>query len=379
MDFTLTDEQQAMVEMAEGLAKAHVHGPSVTWDEAGAFSWEFMRALAKQGLTGIDVAPERGGQGLTLMDSVLVITAVASCAPHLADAVHATNFGAIRQLSTFGSERVVDDVVRPVLAGQAYATIGMTEPGGGSALATLRSTGRYDGNDVIVNGGKVFNTGGPEATHVVAWVRFGAAAEDVGAVVVPVDTPGFTRGATERFMSGEAHCELGFQDCRVPSEYVLMDRNGMRKMMSVFNIERLGNASRSIGLGELAFRIATEYMLDRETGTGRLADFQGLQWKLADMRVKLDSAKLLIARAACELRDGVPDPLLTATAKLAANEAGFEAANQALQICGGYGYTDDSPLNYIFKRTRGWMIAGGSVELLRHRIAREVLKRHSRR
>jgi alkylation response protein AidB-like acyl-CoA dehydrogenase len=378
MDFTLTDEQRAMIEMAEGLARKHSLGPAVTWDEAGAFSWEFMRTLAHQGLTGIDVSTERGGQGLTLMDSVLVITAVASWAPHLADAVHATNFGAIRQLATFGSEQVVEDVIRPVLAGEAYATIGMTEPGGGSALATLRSKARYDGADVIVNGGKVFNTGGPEATHVVTWVKFGTGAQDVGAVVVPTDTPGFTRGATERFMSGEAHCELSFQDCRVPSEYVLVDRDGMRKMMAVFNIERLGNAARSHGLGELALRIATEYMLDRETGSGRLADFQGLQWKIADMRVRLDAAKLLIARAATELRDGVPDPLLTAAAKLTANEAGFEAANEALQICGGYGYTDESPLNYIFKRTRGWMIAGGSVELLRHRIAREVLKRHVR-
>jgi alkylation response protein AidB-like acyl-CoA dehydrogenase len=376
MNFTLSDEQQALVEMARGLSSRHVTGTAVTWDEAGEFPWAFMKELAAHDLTGIDAPESCGGQGLTLLDSMLVIEAVASCRPHLADAVQAANFGAIRQLVAFGGERVIADIVKPVFAGDALATIAMSEPGGGSALSKLRASARREGDEVIVTGSKVFNSNGPHATHYVVWVRFGPGRGDIGAVVVPADTPGFERGADERFMSGEKHCTLLFDGCTVPADYVLVQQDGMRRMMSVFNIERLGNATRAYAYGDYALELATSYMLERETAGGRLADYQGLRWKLADLRVKLDSAKLLLYRAATELRDGVPDPLYTSAAKLAANEAGFEAAHQALQIFGGYGYTDDSPLNYVFRRTRGWMIAGGSVELQRERIAREMLRRH---
>jgi alkylation response protein AidB-like acyl-CoA dehydrogenase len=377
MDLSLTDEQRAIIEMADGLAGRHDPG-AITWEEAGEYPWDFMEELAAHELTGIDIPEEQGGRGLSLLDSVLVIGAVASRSPHLADAVQGSNFGAVRQISKFGGDRVIKDVLHQILAGEALATIGMSEPGGGSALASLRASARYDGGDVVINGEKLFNSNGPHATHIVAWARFAEGPRGVGAVVVPVDTPGFTKGKTEHFMSGEGHCTLTFEDCRVPREYVLVEEDGMRKMMSVFNIERMGNATRSWAYGEYALRLATGYLLDRETGGGRLADYQGLQWKLADMRLRLESARLLLWQAATELTDGVPDQQNTAMAKLAANEAGFEAANQALQIFGGYGYTDDSPLNYVFKRTRGWMIAGGSTEVLRNRIARTVLKRHAR-
>jgi hypothetical protein len=145
-------------------------------------------------------------------------------------------------------------------------------------------------------------------------------------------------------------------------------------MMSVFNIERLGNAARSLGLGQLALNLATGYMLERETGGKRLSDMQGLRWKLADMRMRVDAARLLIYRAALLLRDGYPQPGLVAEAKCFANEAGFFAADTAMQIFGGYGYTTESPIEYIWKRTRGWMIAGGSVEVMRNRVAVEQLR-----
>lgn len=376
MNFELTPEQDALVEMARGLAGRHQPNPYVSWQDAGEFPWDFMRDLSAHELTGIDIREDRGGQGLSLLDSVLVIVAVASTAPHLADAAQAANFGAIRQIAAFGSQRAVDDVLRPILSGHALATIAMSEPGGGSALAALRSKARLDGDEVVVDASKSFNSGGPHATHYVVWARFTDGADGIGAVVVPADVDGFSRGAPERFMSGELHCTLSFDGCRVPRDYVLVDRDGMRRMMAVFNVERLGNAARSYAYGELALRLATGYVLERETAGGRLADLQGLQWKLADMRMRLDSAKLLLYRAAIELRDGFPDPLNTSIAKCVCNEAGFDATNQAMQLLGGYGYTNDSPLPYLFRRTRGWMIAGGTVELQRNRIAREILRRY---
>jgi alkylation response protein AidB-like acyl-CoA dehydrogenase len=375
VDFALTEEQEAIVETARGLAARH-GGPTVTWEDAGEFPWSFMRVLAKHGLTGVDLPESVGGQGLALVDAVLAIVAVAETAPQLADAVQAANFGAVRQIARFGSERVVTDVLRPILEGRALATVAMSEPGGGSALASLRSSARPDADGVVVQASKAFNSEGPHATHYVVWARLGEGRDAIGAVVVPADAEGFSRGATERFMSGEAHCTLSFDGCRVPAEYVLVDRDGMRRMMSVFNVERLGNAARAYAYGELAFRLATAYLLERETAGGRLADHQGLQWKLADMRMGLDATRALLLRAAVELRDGLPDPLNTSIAKCMANEVGFDVTHQALQLFGGYGYTSDSALNYLFKRTRGWMIAGGSVEIQRNRIAREILRRH---
>ncbi len=376
MDFSLSAEQREMIEVARSLAKRHAPDPHVSWDEAGTFPWDFVRELARHGLTGIDIPESKGGQGLTLLDSMLVMEAVGSTSPHLADAVQATNFGAVRQVARFGGARVQREVLRPILDGTALATIAMSEPGAGSAVSHLRTRAVRDGEWVRVTGQKVFNSNGPHATHYVVWARFGDEPNQVGAVVVGADAPGFERGKTERFLSGEAHCALNFDDARVPADYVLLDRDGVRKMMAIFNIERLGNATRSLAFGELALRLAIDHMLERETGGRRLSDHQGLQWKIADMRMRLDAARLLLYRAATELRDGAPDALYTSIAKCAANEAGFEAAHQALQIFGGYGFSTEYPLDYIFMRTRGWMIAGGSVEVQRNRIAKEVLKRH---
>ncbi len=375
MDFRLTAEQNELIEVARGLALRHAPDPHVSWEDAGHFPWEFARDLAAHGLTGIDIPEDSGGQGLSLLDSVLVLEAVGTVAPHLADAVQATNFGAIRQVARFAGSLVVEEVLRPVLAGKALVTIAMSEPGAGSSVTELRTQARREGEDVVVTGQKVFNSNGPHATHYVVWSRFSEGADGIGAVVVPSTVPGFSRGKTERFLSGELHCALNFDGARVPAENILLERDGIRRMMAIFNIERLGNATRSLAFGECALRLATDHLLDREVGGRRLADYQGLQWKLADMRMQLDAARLLLYRAALELRDGAPDAMYTSMAKCYANEAGFNAANQALQIFGGYGFSTEYPLDYLLMRTRGWMIAGGSVEVQRNRIAREVLRR----
>lgn len=375
MDFRLSPEQRELVNLAVRLTQQAAPSPHVTWDEAAEFPWAFARLLAAHELTGIDLPLQQGGQGLSLLDSMLVLEAVSSRHPHAGDAVQATNFGAVRQIAAFANDQMVTEVLRPILAGEALATIAMSEPGAGSFVSDLQTRAVLHGDSVVINGSKVFNSNGPNATHYVVWARFGDAKDQLGAVVVPATADGFTRGATERFISGETHCTLSFDQCRVPRLNVLVDTDGLRRMMSVFNIERLGNATRSLGLGELAFRLAVTHLLERQTPTGRLADLQGLRWKLADVRLRLDSARLLLYRAATELDGGVPDALATSLAKCAANEAGFYAANEALQMFGGYGMSVEMPLDYIFKRTRGWMIAGGSVEIQRNRIAAEILRR----
>lgn len=361
-----------MIGIARKLASKYADRSDAGEDE---YDWELVRELAAHGLTGIDLPSDLGGQDGSLLDAVLVLEAVGSTAPQRADDVHTTSFGAIRQIARFAETDVLQDIARQIVAGQALASIAMSEPSVGSALSHLTSRASINGGQVTVTGQKLFNTNGPYATHYVVWVRFGPAITDIGAVVVPNDSRGFARGATERFISGEVHCALYFDDVVLPEDYVLLREDGIRRMFSIFNIERLGNASRSLAFGELALSLAQHHMIERTTGGRSLADLQGLRWKLADMRMALDAARLLVYRAATELgADGAPTASNVAIAKASANVAGFDAADQAMQIMGGYGYTAGSPVDYLWRRTRGWKIAGGSIEVLKNRIADEMFK-----
>lgn len=372
MDLRLTEEQQAVRDSARRLAEHHFGPKAFTWTE---FPWENARALAEAGFTGITIPVEDGGQGGTLMDAVLVMEAVSQVCPHSGDAVQATNFGAIRQIAAFGSDRVKQEVLPLLLEGEGLVSAGMSEPEAGSALTDLRTTARYEGEEVVLDGMKVWNSHGPEITHSVIWCRFGPRTRDIGAVLVPVDAPGFTRGAPESYMSGERHCALILEGCRVPRDHVLVDEDGLRRMFTIFGVERVGNAVRALALAQSAFDRAVEHVKNREQFGRPLCEFQGLQWRFADMRMRLDAARLLIYRAVANADAGAPDPTEAAVAKCFTNEAAFEVANQALQAFGASGYSTEFPLEYLVRRIRGWMIAGGSVEIMRNRIAEDVFGR----
>jgi alkylation response protein AidB-like acyl-CoA dehydrogenase len=173
-------------------------------------------------------------------------------------------------------------------------------------------------------------------------------------------------------MNGEQWCALHFADCFVPDSQVLLGEGGFTKQIGGFNVERLGNASRSIALGRYAFDEAVEHVKSRTQFGRTLSEFQGLQWMFAEAAVKLDAAQLLLLRAVMEAEEGAPPAQSTAIAKFAANQAGYGAADVALQAMGGTGFSSDSLVEYCFRRTRGWMIAGGSTEILKNRIAEGV-------
>ena len=372
MDFQFTEEEQRLVESTRRLAEDRFADRAFTWD---SFPWENAKVLAEAGLTGIALPVEDGGQGGSLLDAVLVMEAISQVCPHSGDAVQAANFGAIRQIAALGSSRLKQDVLPRLLAGEGLVTAGMSEPEAGSALTELRTRARVEGNEIVLDGQKIWNSHGPEATHVVVWCRFGPRTRDIGAVVVPVEAPGMTKGATETYMSGEHHCALHFENCRVPREYALAESEGLGKMMAIFGVERVGNAVRALALAQSAFDRAVMHAKDREQFGRPLCEFQGLQWKFADMKVKLDAARLLIYRAVVNADAGAPDPIEASIAKVYANERAFEVAHDALQIFGAAGYSTTSPLEYIARRVRGWMIAGGSVEVQRNRIAQEIFGR----
>ncbi|MBW2147500.1 MAG: acyl-CoA dehydrogenase family protein [Deltaproteobacteria bacterium] len=375
MDFNLTEEQRILQDSAKRLAEREFAQNAFTWEERGEYPWQNLKILAENGFTGIRIPQEDGGQGGELLDAIIAMEAVSKVCPHSGDCVQATNFGAIQQLAVLGSRELKQQSLVPLLKGDGLITVAMSEPNAGSAVTDLQTAARLDGDSVVINGSKIFNSNGPHATCFVVWVRFGKDVQSSGAVLVDHEAPGFSRGKTEYHMSGEAHCMLYFDDCRVPRGNIIVEEDGFRRLLPVFNIERLGNSTRSLALAQACFDRAVQHAKERQQFNRPICEFQGIQWKVAEMKMKLDAARLLLYRAAVNAQEGTPSALETSIAKAYCNQTAFEVAHEAVQIMGGYGYSREFPVEYMFRRIRGWMIAGGTIEMLKNRIASEVFGR----
>jgi hypothetical protein len=374
LNFQLSPEQRLLVESAVGLTRREFGAIGRREDIPLGIPRHYLTTLAASGLAGLTLPESEGGQGGTLLDAVLVLEGVAQINPIAGDAVQALNFGAVQQLANLGSPELKDSFLRPCLAGEMLTAIAMTEPEAGSAVSEMRTTARYSGDEVVVNGRKIFTTHGPDADFFVVWARFGDGAGDFGAVIIDRDAPGFSVDSSHSFISGEHYGMLFLDDCTVPKSRVLVDTDGFRRLFAVFNIERLGNATRSLALGQAALDLAVIHSKQRRQFGKPLSDFQGLQWRMAEMALKLEGARLLLYRAASNADQGLPSQRETAVAKLACNRAGFEVADAAMQIFGGHGYDAESVVSYFFSRTRGWLIAGGTAEQMLDRIAKGLLK-----
>ncbi len=375
MNFALSEEQRGFCDAVRAFAERHLRDGALARAHDPEYPWAIARLMAQQGLLGITIAEEDGGQGGTLMDAVLAIETVAAACPRSADVVQAGNFGAIRTLAQYANAEQKTRLLRPLLAAERLIAVAMTEPDAGSAVTELRTSATPDGEGYRINGSKIFTTHGRHADLFLAYVRFGPGLDGIGSVIVERGSPGFTMGQASRFLSGEEWVQLYFDDVHVPKENVLLTFGGFKKQIAGFNVERIGNTARSLALGRLAFDIAREHALTRRQFGRLLCEFQGVQWKFADLRMKLDAARLLLYRAASGADAGLPSAAETAVAKAFCNQAGFDAASEAMQILGGLGYSEESLVEYCFRRTRGWMIAGGSVEIMKNRIAEDVFGR----
>lgn len=340
-----------------------------------SYSWDVAKLLASQGLLGLTIPEEYGGQGAGLREAVAAIQEVALVCPKSADIVQAGNFGAIRTFAEFSTPEQRERFLGGLLGGEALIALGMSEPEAGSAVTELTTTAVEDGDHYVINGTKIWSTHSVDATLYLIYVRFGEGLGNIGSILVERDTEGFEVGSPKEYMSGEQWAQLYFDNCRVPKENLLLGPGGFKKQMSGFNVERIGNTSRSLAVGRLAFNLAREHVSHRRQFGRTLNEFQGIQWKMAEVAVALDAAELLLNRAIDGAVNGLPSAYDTAVAKLAANEAGFRAANEAVQVMGAMGFSTESLVEYCFKRTRGWMIAGGSTEILKNRIAEEVFGR----
>ena len=375
MDFELTDDEKAFAESVRRFAKDKLADGALERAHSRDYPWDIARLLADQGLLGITIPEKDGGVGGTLMDAVIAIQEVALFCPKSADIVQAGNFGAIRTFAEYATPEQKARFLPDLLAGRKIISIGMTEPDAGSAVTELRTSAKREGNDVIINGSKIFTTHSAEAAVFLVYVRYAPGVGGIGSVLIERGTPGFTIGEPSSFMSDEQWCPLFFDNCRIPVENILLGEGGFKKQIAGFNVERIGNASRALALGRHAFNVARDYAQVRNQFGRPLCEFQGLQWKFAEMAVKLDAAQLLLYRAIANAKEGLPSAYDTSIAKLSCNLAGWEVSNEALQVMGGTGFSKESLVEYCVRRTRGWMIAGGSIEILKNRIAETIFDR----
>jgi len=375
MNFDFTEEQKLFAESVRKFAQAHLAKDALKRAHEPRFPFDVAKLMSEQGLMGITIPEKDGGIGGTLMDAVIAIEQVALVCPRSADVVQFGNFGPIRTFAEYATPAQKQRWLPALLSGGAVISLGMSEPNAGSAVTELVTSAKQDGNHYVINGSKVFSTFSPDAKVFLVYVRYGRGLDGIGSVLVERDTPGFTVGTPSSFMSGEEWSELHFENCRIPAENVLLGPGGFKKQIASFNVERLGNSARSLALGRYAFNTARDYCTTREQFGRPLCEFQGLQWKFADMALKLESAQLLLYRAAVNADRGLPSAYETAVAKAACNQAGFEVAHEAVQAMGALGYSREALVEYCMRRCRGWMIAGGSIEMLKNRIAEHVFDR----
>jgi alkylation response protein AidB-like acyl-CoA dehydrogenase len=376
--FALSEEQEALRERARRLAEEELRPHAARWDAEEAFPEPSLEALRRSGLLGLTVPARYGGDGLGTFEACLVLEELArGC---MATAMIAQMFlnGPPRALAVLGTDEQRSRLLPGVAAGTRYCAIAMTEPEAGSSGTDLSTTLRSDGQAFRLTGTKCYITGGARADTFLVFCRAEGSrgASGIGAVVVERGAPGFAPPQIERKMGGRgvAEATLRFEDVPIaPADVVLAADPGSRRggdiLLRQFNPERCGNAAMCLGVSRAALEDSLAFVSERHQFGRPVVEFQGIQWKLADMAVDLEASRLLTWRAALSDDGGFPALQETAAAKLAANEMAQRVTNAAIQLHGHAGYTRDRPVERYFRDVRGMALAGGTTEILRNILA----------
>jgi alkylation response protein AidB-like acyl-CoA dehydrogenase len=374
MDFNLSEEQQLLVgtlrEMGE---KENFKDLAAEVDKTGEFPWELLTKYAEMDLLGMTLSPEYGGQGQSAMTAVLAIEELAKYSPMIAGPVFESNVGPVRVVDMFGTDEQKKKIVTGVCRGELSVSVCMTEPEAGCDLTSLATNVVEDGDGYVLNGRKIFITGGGEASHYLVYARFGdiMGYRGIGAVIVEKGMPGFSFGPQEDLMGlrGMPSCDLIFEDVRIPEDNVVLRAGDFKNLMLTFDIERCGNAAMCLGVAGGAMEEARAYALQRHAFGRPICEFQDIQFRIADMAMKLDAARLLVYRAASGAGGGLPSIYEASLAKCYANEMVIDVTNSAALVFGGYGYSKAFPVERMVRDARAWCVAGGTTQMLRTTLA----------
>lgn len=382
--FQLDPELESFRQEIRKTARRAFKDKAAYWDEHEEFPAENRDLLAKLGYLGMVIPEEYGGSGAPIIQATILLEEIAGVCFNTATAAQLAINGPSRALTVLANEEQKRRWLPGCASGETICGIAMSEPGAGSAMTDMTTSVMEDGDHVVLNGQKCFCTGGDRADLFLVFGRWGKSegARGIGALVVERGTPGFESGPPTPKMGGRGMPEVNlyFDHCRVPRENVVVagdpgSTRTFKRVLSSFGPERVGNAAICLGVAQAAFEAAKVYSEERHQFGRPICEFQGLQWKIADMAVQLQAARLLTYRAATNLVDGFPDPLEAAMAKLYANEMAQRVTNEALQIHGHSGYTRDLPLERMVRDARGYALGGGTTEILRNTIASIVYGR----
>lgn len=375
MDFRLTERQRELVDGAARIAERDLL--PLAADETPAGVQKLRKAMAEAGLLGLNMPEEHGGVGLPLLDTLLVIETLQARASIIGGLAHRTSTGAVGAIAELGTEAQKALYVRGVCSGDFGIGIGITEPEAGSAATSMTTRATIEGDMVVMEGKKQFVSFVDNNAYTLTYCRFGTSGKpsDIGAVIVPHDAPGFSHSKGGLNMADELLFELYFDRCTLPTEHILLDGNAFGRLISVYNAERLGSMSRMLGSAGAAFNLAVDYAKSRRQFGREIADFQGIQWMLSEMKVKLEAAQLMVYRAASNAGHGLPNPTETSMAKVFTAQAAKEICDAAIQIFGANGYMKEFPLARRYAEVRGGSIYGGTIQIHKNMIAGAILGR----
>ena len=372
MKLELTDEQRAMVDAVRQLAQEKFKGRVKRWQD-GTFPYEDLDDLADIGVLGMAVPEEFGGLGLPVLDCVLVLEEVAKVCYVTAMAAMSAMGAQNRIIATYAPKHVQERFLPGVITNKVILAICMTEPHAGTDVANYRTNTVINGDTVVLNGTKTLISRADEAHCFIVFSRVDGVpgAEGIGCVLVEPSTPGFEVTARYHTMGGENLAEIQFRGMELARENLIIERDGMKKLLSAFNTQRCMNPAISLGLAEGAFEEAVKYVRqrtikDRPTGT-----MQGMRWHIADMAREIEVSRSILYRAAASA-DPFPDPYLAAIAKMQVNEMAIRVTSDALQVHGGYGFTDEFPVSHFYRAARYGTLGGGATETLKDLVGRRV-------
>ncbi|MBW4093460.1 MAG: acyl-CoA dehydrogenase [Proteobacteria bacterium] len=373
MDFRLQAEQRDMRDAVRALAQEKFRPRAQRWMD-GTFPWENLRELAELGVLGMSVPEDYGGLGLSIMDTVLILEEIAKVCYPTAMAVLGEAGVQTRVIARYAPEAIKQRILPRVVSGDCILAVCMTEPHAGTDVANYRTNARIVGDRIILKGTKTLISRAREAGMFVVFTRVDGRAgrEGIGCVLVEPDTKGFAVTGTFHTMGGENLHEIQFDDCELPLENLVIREDGFRKLLTAFNTQRCLNPAISLGLAEGAFDEAVTYVRDRSVFGRPIADNQGVRWKLADMFKDIEAGRGLLYRAAL-IANPFPDPFLAATAKVFNNEMSLRVTSDAVQLHGGFGFTDEYPVSRLYRGARYGSIGGGTTETLRDLIGKRLV------
>lgn len=380
IDFTLSEEQEALRASAGRLADAVYAPVALEWDRDFTFLPDAERTrLADQGYLGITIPEAYGGSGGELLDALLVVEELAKRNQVAAFQVFEANTGPTRVIELFGTEEQKARLLPPIVAGEVTLAVSISEPDAGSAATDLTTTGRVDGDHVVLNGMKRWCSGGGHAEQYLVYVRLGEkrGAGGIGAVVVSKDAEGLTFGPQERMLGfhGIPSADMFFEDVRIPIEDVILPAGGFKQLFEAFSIERLGNSTMALSIGQACLDRTAAYVQEREQFGKPIIEFQSVQTQLADMIIDVETTRLLVWRAAAKAGRGTPDPFEASLAKCVANEMAKRVSDTAIMLHGGYGYHPDYHVERHHRDAHGWALGGGTPTIQRTRIVSQYLGR----